>query len=95
MTLLVVGVVLFLLGVAAIILGRQLHARELTHRRGGAELELLQPVVSWLIDDVLAHEWARLTGERSTTGERIAAAGAIVSGIGALAMVAGVFASVL
>lgn len=95
MTLLVVGVVLFLLGVAAIILGRQMHARELMNRRGGAELELLKPVVSWFVDDVLAHEWARLTGERSTTGERIAAAGAIISGIGALAMVAGVLAGIL
>ena len=89
MALVLVGFAGFVLGVVAIIVGRSMHAREVSGQRGGVE-DVLAPYLKWYLERVLARSWRILTGARSTTGERVAAAGSILAGLGVLAMIAGV-----
>jgi hypothetical protein len=89
MTLLLVGFTGFVLGVAAIIFGRSLHAREVAGRRGGVD-DVLEKFLDWYLHKVLARSWRILTGANSTIGERVAEAGSIIAGLGVVAMVAGV-----
>ena len=89
MTLLLVGFVGFVLGVAAIVTGRKMHERAISGRRGGAE-DVLEKFFDWYLNKVLARSWRILTGAKSTTGERVAEAGSIIAGLGVIAMVAGV-----
>ncbi len=88
MTLLLVGFTGFVLGVAAIIFGRSLHAREVAGRRGGVD-DVLEKFLDWYL-----HKAGPLVadpdGGQPTTGERVAEAGSIIAGLGVVAMVAGV-----
>lgn len=88
MTLLWSGIGLFVVGVALIIVGRQLDARAQADTRS-VDIEIVKPFFEWFMG-VLKKQWPILTGSKGTTGMRLAAAGAILAAVAVVLMVAGI-----
>lgn len=82
------GFVGFVLGVVLIITGRSVAAREAKRTRGLGS-DALKPFLDWFLS-VLKTEWPTLTGATSLPGERVAAAGGLLTGVSVVTMVAGV-----
>jgi hypothetical protein len=93
MQLLTGGVVAFIAGVILIIAGRAIAAREARRHRGLGP-ETLDPFFKWF-SDVLKHQWPILTGERRSVGERVTAAGSIVTALAIIAILAGILITTL
>ena len=88
MTILIVGFIGFVLGVVLIIVGRSLAVREAKGSRGLGS-DALKPFLEWFMS-VLKTEWPTLTAPSSLPGERVAAAGGLLSALSIVTMVAGV-----
>jgi hypothetical protein len=83
MTLFFVGLGLFVLGAGLNALGWRMHAR----RIAGVPEEYL----TWLLE-VIRHWFGLLTAPDSDTGQRVAAFGAILAGVGLVAALGGLIA---
>jgi hypothetical protein len=88
MQLLVIGVVGFIAGLACVIGGRALHARELDRRRAALPDEM-KGFFAWTLS-VVKDAWPVIIGPRSTAGERIAAVGSVLMALSVLAIVGGI-----
>lgn len=88
MQLLVIGVVGFVAGLACVVGGRELHARELRRRRAALPAEM-KGFFAWTLS-VVKDAWPVITGPRSTLGQRIAAVGSILMALSVLAIVGGI-----
>lgn len=88
MTLLLLGVGGFVVGVILIVAGRAAASREAEERRGLGP-KSLDPFIDWFLN-ILKQEWPILSGRDSRTGERIAAAGSLLAAISVIAMLGGI-----
>jgi hypothetical protein len=83
LTIFIVGVAMFVAGSVVNALGWSVHRRTVAEAPAGYFEWLLEVIRTW---------FAKLTGAESTTGERLAAFGAIVAALGLVVAVVGLVA---
>jgi hypothetical protein len=81
MIIFLVGLGLFVLGALINFLGWKLHRRKVKEETS---------ISRWFVEVVLRDWFGRLTGPDSTGGERLAAFGAILTGLGLVVTMAGI-----